>query len=218
MTLRNADCGLRKADGVPKPISRRAALALLTGGPVAAAIVWTPAEAEQAHEHATQARTQAAATGSAYKRKFFTAHEYATVGVLVDLIIPKDERSGSATEAGVPEFMDFMMVDQPRRQVAMRGGLALVDRLSQDRFGKRFLTCTDHERRQLLDEIAYTSNPDSSLSHAIVFFSSFRDLTASGFFSSKMGVADLRYQGNVFVDEWTGCPEGALKKLGVTYG
>jgi hypothetical protein len=226
MTLRNADCGLRKSDagprigdeGLRKPISRRTALALLTGGPVAAAIAWSPAEAQQAHEHATQAREQARTTATAYKRKFFTAHEYATVGVLVDLIIPKDERSGSATEAGVPEFMDFMMVDQPRRQVAMRGGLALVDRLSQDRFGKRFLTCTDHERRQLLDEIAYTSNPDSSLSHAIVFFSSFRDLTASGFFSSKMGVADLRYQGNVFVDEWTGCPEGALKKLGVTYG
>jgi hypothetical protein len=190
----------------------------LTGGPVAAAIAWTPAEAEQAHEHATQARTQATTMATAYKRKFFTAHEYATVGVLVDLIIPKDDRSGSATDAGVPEFMDFMMVDQPRRQVAMRGGLALVDKLSQDRFGKRFLACADRDRRQLLDEIAYTTNTDSSLSHAIAFFSSFRDLTAAGFFSSKMGVADLRYQGNVFVDEWTGCPDAALKKLGVTYG
>ena len=201
-----------------KNISRRAALQIIGSAPVAAAMVWTPAEAEQAHHDAQAARTAAAKTAKAFKPKFFSAHEYATVGILVDLIIPKDERSGSATDAGVPEFMDFMMVDQPRRQVAMRGGLALVDRLSQDRFGKRFLTCTDHERRQLLDEIAYTSNPDSSLSHAIVFFSSFRDLTASGFFSSKMGVADLRYQGNVFVDEWTGCPEGALKKLGVTYG
>jgi hypothetical protein len=223
MTLRNADGGLRNSEersdgGLRKPISRRAALALLTGGPVAAAIAWTPAEAEQAHEHATQARAQAAATATAYKRKFFTAHEYATVGVLVDLIIPKDERSGSATEAGVQEFMDFMMVDQPRRQVAMRGGLALIDKLSQDRFGKRFLACADGERRQLLDEIAYTSNLDPSLGHAIAFFSSFRDLTASGFFSTKMGVADLRYQGNVFVDEWTGCPDAALKKLGVTYG
>jgi hypothetical protein len=99
----------------------------------------------------------------------------------------------------------------------MRGGLALIDRLSQDRFGRRFLACRDPERRQLLDEIAYTSNPDPGLSHAIVFFSSFRDLTASGFWSTKMGIQDLQYQGNVFVEEWTGCPDAALKKLGVTY-
>ncbi|HMF93754.1 MAG TPA: gluconate 2-dehydrogenase subunit 3 family protein [Vicinamibacterales bacterium] len=196
-----------------RQLSRREALALLTAGPVAA-MTWTPAEAEQAHQHATQARTQSTA---AYRRKFFTAHEYATVGVLVDLIIPRDERSGSATDAGVPEFIDFMMVDQSRRQVAMRGGLALVDKLAQDRVGRRFVAATDNERRVLLDEIAYTTNPDPGLSHAVAFFSSFRDLTATGFFTSKMGIADLQYQGNVIVDEWTGCPEAALKKLGVTY-
>jgi gluconate 2-dehydrogenase subunit 3-like protein len=209
MTMRIADGGRR--------ISRRSALALITGGPVAAALVWTPAEAQQAHEHADAARAQAAKNAAPFKPKFFTAHEYATVGVLVDLIIPRDERSGSATDAGVPAFMDFMMIDQPRRQVAMRGGLALIDRLSQDRVGKRFVTATDAERRQLLDEIAYTSNPDPGLSHAIAFFSSFRDLTASGFWSTKMGIQDLQYQGNVFVDEWTGCPDAALKKLGVSY-
>ena len=109
------------------------------------------------------------------------------------------------------------MIDQPRRQVAMRGGLALVDRLAESRFGKRFITATDAQRRQLLDEIAYTSNRDPGLQQAIAFFSSFRDLTATGFFTSKMGVADLSYQGNVFLDEWTGCPDAALKKLGVNY-
>jgi gluconate 2-dehydrogenase subunit 3-like protein len=214
--MRNAEDGRRHPDEEGgMRISRRRALALLTAGPVAA-MTWTNAEAEQAHEHATQARAQAQPS-AAYKRKFFTAHEYATVGLLVDLIIPRDERSGSATEAGVPEFMDFMMVDQPRRQVAMRGGLALVDKLSQDRCGKRFVSATDRDRRALLDEIAYTSNPDPGLSHAIAFFSSFRDLTATGFFTSKMGVADLQYVGNVFVNEWTGCPEAALEKLGVKY-
>ncbi len=137
--------------------------------------------------------------------------------MLVDLIIPRDERSGSATDAGVPEFMDFMMLDQPRRQVAMRGGLALIDRLAQDRFGRRFLTCSDRERRRLLDEIAYVTNPDPGLSQAIVFFSSFRDLTASGFWTTKMGIQDLQYQGNAYVDEWAGCPDAALNKLGVRY-
>jgi hypothetical protein len=198
-----------------KKISRRNALGLLGAAPAAAALVWTDLEARQAHEHADAARTQAARQATPFKPAFFTAHEYATVAVLVDLIIPRDERSGSATDAGVPEFMDFMMIDQPRRQVAMRGGLALVDRLATDRLGKRVVSCTDRERRLLLDEIAYTSNPDAAMSHAIVFFSSFRDLTASGFWTTKMGVADLQYQGNTFVSEWNGCPDAALRKLGV---
>jgi gluconate 2-dehydrogenase gamma chain len=187
----------------------------LSAAPAAAALVWTEVEARQAHEHADAARAQSVKQ-AAFKPKFFTAHEYATIAVLVDLIIPRDERSGGATDAGVPEFMDFMMIDQPRRQVAMRGGLALVDRLATDRIGKRFVSCTDRERRLLLDEIAYTSNPDPGLSHAITFFSSFRDLTASGFWTTKMGVADLQYQGNTFVSEWNGCPDAALKKLGVS--
>jgi hypothetical protein len=197
-----------------KKLSRRHALALFGAAPAAAALVWTDVEARQAHEHAAAA--QAATPTAAFKPKFFTAHEYATVGVLVDLIIPRDERSGSATDAGVPAFMDFMMIDQPRRQIAMRGGLAMIDRLAIDRFGKRFASASDRERRSVLDEIAYTSNPDRGLSQAIAFFSSFRDLTASGFWSTKMGVADLQYQGNVFVSEWKGCPDAALKKLGVS--
>ena len=199
------------------PISRRAALRIVSSAPLAAALVWTPAEAQEAHEHAAAAREQAAKKAAPFKPKFFTAHEYATVGVLVDLIIPRDERSGSATEAGVPAFMDFMMIDQPRRQVAMRGGLALLDRLSTDRVGKSFLSASDAQRRQVLDEIAYTTNPDPGLRHAVVFFSSFRDLTASGFWTTKMGIADLQYQGNVFIDEWAGCPDAALSKLGVKY-
>ena len=196
-----------------KSISRRSALELLAGAPAAAALVWTDVEARQAHEHVEAAH--AATPAAPFKPKFFTAHEYATVGALVDLIIPRDERSGSATDAGVPAFMDFMMIDQPRRQIAMRGGLAMIDRLAVDRFGRRFVSGTDRERKALLDEIAYTSNPDRGLSQAIAFFSSFRDLTASGFWSTKMGVADLQYQGNVFVSEWNGCPDAALKKLGV---
>ncbi len=200
-----------------KNISRRAALELLGAAPAAAVLVWTPVEARQAHEHATQARAKATTPAARFKPKFFTAHEYASVVVLVDLIIPRDERSGSATDAGVPEFMDFMMIDQPRRQVAMRGGLALIDRLSDDRFGKRFIACAIPERHALLDEIAYTSNPDPGLSHSIAFFNSFRDLTASGFFTSKMGIEDLQYKGNGYVREWTGCPPEVMKKLGVSF-
>ncbi|PYR28420.1 MAG: transcriptional initiation protein Tat [Acidobacteria bacterium] len=198
-------------------ISRRTALQLVGAAPVAAAMAWTPAEAEQAHTHAQQARAAAAKQSKPYKPKFFTAHEYATVAVLVDLIIPKDDRSGSATDAGVPEFMDFMMIDQPQRQVAMRGGLALIDRMCEELFAKRFVACADEQRRHVLDAIAYTTDVPPARAHAVAFFNSFRDLTASGFWTTKMGIADLQYQGNVFLNEWNGCPEEALTKLGVKY-
>jgi gluconate 2-dehydrogenase gamma chain len=200
-------------------ITRRDALRLITAAPAAAALIWTPAEAEQAQERAQQSRaaTAQAKSTATFHPKFFTAHEYATVTVLVDLIIPKDERSGSATDAGVPEFMDFMMVDDPKRQIAMRGGLALVDHLCNERFGHAFLDCTDAERRQMLDVIAFPRTAPASLANAVQFFSSFRDLTASGFWTTKMGVDDLRYQGNTFVSEWNGCPPAVLEKLGVRY-
>ena len=91
------------------------------------------------------------------------------------------------------------------------------DRLCEDRYNKRFTALTDAQRRAILDEIAYTTNQDPGLHQAITFFSSFRDLTASGFWTTKMGIEDLQYQGNVFLDEWNGCPDAALKKLGVRY-
>ncbi|HSU87216.1 MAG TPA: gluconate 2-dehydrogenase subunit 3 family protein, partial [Terriglobia bacterium] len=171
-----------------KNISRRKALQLFTSAPVAAAaIVWTSSETEAAQTQAQAARRQATERGAAFQPKFFTRREYATVTVLADLIIPRDERSGSASDAGVPEFMDFMMIDQPLRQTAMRGGLAFIDHLCDARFDKPFVECTDGERRQVLDDLAYPAKVDPALAHGAAFFSSFRDLTASGFWTSKMG-------------------------------
>jgi gluconate 2-dehydrogenase gamma chain len=196
-------------------LNRRAMLKVLGAAPAAAGFVWTEAEAQQAH-HQAQAARRATAKPSAYKPQFFTAHEYATVLVLVDLIIPKDERSGSATDAGVPEFMDFMMVDQPARQTAMRGGLAWIDRECLQRYDKAFLACSETERTSVLDDISWPQKARPEMSHGVAFFNSFRDLTASGFWTTKMGMADLQYMGNVFVPEWKGCPDAAMKKLGVT--
>ena len=194
-------------------LNRRALLQLLGSAPLAAGFTWTPAEAAAAQQQSQAAR--AAAKKGGYKPTFFTPHEYATVTVLVDLIIPKDERSGSATDAGVPEFMDFMMTDQPARQTAMRGGLAWLDLESQKRFDKMFVDCAADERAAVLDDIAWPQRPKPGLSQGAAFFNSFRDLTAGGFWSSKMGVEDLQYMGNTMVPEWKGCPEEVLKKIGL---
>lgn len=195
--------------------TRRNALKTLAAAPVAAGFAWTDAEAQQAHTHAQTARRTAQRTGAAYKPQFFTAHEYSTVRVLVDLIIPKDDRSGSATDAGVPEFIDFIMTDSPGRQTAVRGGLAWLDRECTTRFDKTFVACTNAERTAVLDDIAWPQKTRPALSHGVAFFNSFRDLTASGFWSSKMGTDDLVYMGNVVVAEWKGCPETVLQKLGL---
>ena len=198
-------------------INRRKALQALASAPLAAAaLTWTESDARAAADAAEQARQTAATTRAAYKPKFFNAREWATIAVLVNLIIPKDEKSGSATDAGVPEFMDFMMIDQPNRQTAMRGGLAWLDAECHRRFEKTFVACTDADRRKVLDDISWPRRQTrADLAYGVTFFNSFRDLTASGFFTSRMGMADLDYMGNTFVADWKGCPPEWLKKLGV---
>lgn len=196
-------------------LSRRDALQLMAGIPLLAAGL-SPKTITRAVESARAA--QAAATaGQAFTPVFFTAHELDTVNLLVNYIIPRDDRSGSATDAAVPEFMDFILNDQKGMQTPTRGGLAWLDTECRERFGQTFVLASDRDRRQLLDLIAYPAKAPKELSQGVSFFNDFRDLTASGFFSSKMGVEDLQYLGNVFVHEWEGCPPAALAKLGVKY-
>ena len=194
--------------------SRRDVLKILLAAP-AASFSWTEAEAGQAAASVQAART--VTTAKPFVPKFFTAAEFKLVRTLADIVIPKDERSGSASDAGVPEFMDFMMIDQPARQIAMRGGLAWLDSECQRRFDKTFLDCLEAERTAVLDDIAWPQRAQPEFSHGVAFFSSFRDLTASGFWTTRMGIDDLQYLGNRSVARWNGCPPEALKKLGVSY-
>jgi hypothetical protein len=201
--------------------NRRKMLKVLGTAPAMAGIAWTEAEAQQAHQHAQQSRRSgvAAKAGAkaAYKPKYFTAHEYATVTAFANLIIPADERSGNASDAGVPEFIDFMMVDQPDRQLLMRGGIKWVDSECRKQFGQPFVKCTAAQQTQLCDALAYPDKAKPEHSHGVRFFGAVRDLTATGFFTSKIGIADLDYKGNTFVAKWTGAPKEALDHLGVSY-
>jgi len=194
-------------------MNRRDSFKLLAAAPVAAGLIWPPLEVARAREKQQIRETSAAP----FAPEFFSEHEYETVRLLVDLIIPADERSGSATDAGVPEFMDFMMIDQPGLQRPMRGGLAWLDHACRKRFGQPFTDCTEAQRIEMLDAIAWPDTASPDVSQGVAFFNRFRDLTATGFWSSKMGVEDLGYMGNTYVQEWTGCPQEALDKLGVRY-
>jgi len=208
---------VKRVEGLgSRDLSRRETVKLLAIGPLGIALAWAPSGAQLERF----LRTSLDPRPSTLDLKFFTSEEYRTVGVLADLIIPRDERSGSASDAGVPEFMDFMMADQdtsPEARTAIRGGLAWTDAECDRRYGKRFVECSERERSALLDDIAWPARARPEMSHGVEFFNAFRDLTASGFWSSEMGVKDLRYQGNAVVPKWTGCPDAALRKIGVRY-
>lgn len=188
-------------------MNRREALGTMALAALAAACEGAPA---------VMARAESA-MGAGFEPAFFTPHEWETVRMLVDYIIPRDDRSGSATDAGVPEFMDFMMIEYPDSQLAMRGGLGWIDAESRDRFGAAFVNAAEAERTALLDEIAWPDRAAPEMSQGVAFFNRFRDLTSSGFWSSKIGVEDLQYMGNTVVTKWEGCPPEALEKLGVSY-
>ena len=197
-------------------MERREVLRLLASAPAAAGFAWTDAEANDAIQRAAAAR-EAATPAAPFTPKFFNNHEYETIRVLVDVIIPRDERSGSATDAGVPEFMDFIVGDQPARQTALRGGLAWLDRECVMRFDKPFVGCSMAEQTAVLDDIAWPERALPEFAAGVAFFNSFRDLTAAGFYTTKMGIDDLQYKGNTYVRSWNGCPDEACKKLGVSY-
>jgi len=197
-------------------MTRREALELTAVAALTTAFRWTPADARRAADLARAARA-AAPVGQAVAPKFFTAHELDTVRVLVDIVIPRDDRSGSGTDAGVPEFMDFMLNDRDDGRLPMRGGLAWLDTESWERFKQTFKDCVEQQRMAIVNDIAWPKRAKPEHSHGVAFFNMFRDLTASGFYTSRIGIGDLDYRGNEFVTNWTGCPDEALKKLDVRY-
>ena len=145
---------------------------------------------------------------------FFTPHEMATITTLVDIIIPKDEKSGSASEAKVPEFIEFIAKDMPEHQLPLRGGLRWLDVQSATRFGQPFVACPAPQQLELVTKIAYPKRATPDMQPGVAFFNRMRDLTATGFFTSKMGIADIGYVGNS-PNRWTGVPADVLKQYGM---
>ena len=193
-------------------VSRRTALGMLAAAPVAAAVpsVVLPPWIDRA---ARAAREAILAGG--FVPEFFTPQEWEIVRTLSDAIIPADERFGGALEAGVPEFMDFTMIDRESMQGWMRDGLRWLDDESVRRFNAGFAITTERERAQLLDAIAWPARAAADMADGVEFFGRFRDLTATGYFSSRIGVEYLGYIGNAFNPRWTGCTPEAERHLGV---
>ena len=145
---------------------------------------------------------------------FFSHHEMATITLLGDIIIPKDDKSGSASDAGVPEFIEFIVKDMPEHQLPMRGGLRWLDIQCLNRYQNAFIDCKSQQQIQLIDEIAYPAKAKPEMLQGVAFFDRMRSLTASGFFTSKIGIEDLGYVGNR-PNKWEGVPADILKQYGL---
>ncbi len=145
---------------------------------------------------------------------FFTPHEMATITVLGDIIIPKDDRSGSASDAGVPDFIEFIVKDRPEHQVPMRGGLRWLDMQCLKRYEKLFIDCSQQQQTEMAEAIAYPAKAQPEMKPGVAFFNRMRDLTATGFFSSKMGIEDLGYLGNR-PNKWEGVPDDIIRQYGL---
>ncbi len=205
-------------------MDRRTSLKYMSGAAASlASLSWVACEAPEeaaevsAHQHPTsEDLVLNDADQKLMEQQFFTEHEMQMVTVLGNLIIPADDRSGNASDAGVPEFIEFMMKDQPQHQTGMRGGLRWLDITSDKQFEKAFVDCSEQEQKKLLDQIAFPKQAKPEMSQGANFFNNFRDFVATGFFTSKLGIEDLKYMGNQ-ANVWQGSPPEVLQRLGVSY-
>ena len=147
---------------------------------------------------------------------FFTPEEMATITILADIIVPKDEVSGSASDAKVPAFIELIVKDMPAHQTPMRGGLRWLDLQALKRFDKSFTAITEKQRIEIVDDIAYPNKAKAGMKQGVAFFNLMRNLTATGFYTSEMGVKDIGYMGNV-PNQWKGVPDEVLKQYNMAY-
>jgi gluconate 2-dehydrogenase gamma chain len=189
-------------------ITRRDILRTLIVGTVTGSVLQLiPVQAAE-YAHGLIESEKAASPSGSYAPKYFSSHQYETLNVLCEMILPKDGRSGGAVEAGAPEFIDLMTSENEEYQTRLGGGLVWLDSHGADLWDKTFLQATPEQRSQVLDQIAYRKNglQDASLTQGIAFFSFLRKLTFDAFFTSKIGIEDLQYIGNTSQREFPGCP------------
>jgi hypothetical protein len=147
---------------------------------------------------------------------FFTPHEMATITVLADIIIPKDDISGSATDAKVPEFISFIVKEMTYYQTPLRGGLKWLDNYALKQYQNAFIALTQPQQITIIDAIAYPEKAASNMQQGVSFFNLIRNLTVTAFYTSEMGVKDLGYVGNQ-PNEWKGVPADVLAQYQLDY-
>ncbi|WP_375325129.1 gluconate 2-dehydrogenase subunit 3 family protein [Flagellimonas sp. GZD32] len=150
--------------------------------------------------------------------QLFNEHETETITLLSTIILPPKEPHGGPIEAEVPEFIEFIAKDIPELQLTLKGGLMWLDHQSNTLFDKEFKTASIAQQKQILDTIAFhdVEIPLDEQPLEIQFFALMRNLTVTGYYTSKVGIADLGYKGNQ-PNIWDGVPQDVLDQHGVAY-
>jgi gluconate 2-dehydrogenase gamma chain len=164
------------------------------------------ATAEKAHRMVSAHK--AASSKGEYTPKCFSEHQYKTLRALCQAIIPSDQESGGAVDAGAPEFIDLLSSENKDLQLQLGGGIMWFDATCMVRYGQTYLQCAPGQQTEMLDLIAFRKNAekDPRLRPGIEFFSTLRKYTADGFFTSEIGIKYLGYIGNTYLKEFPGCP------------
>lgn len=177
----------------------------------------------QGHEH-TEAKAVAQAASGAYKPLFFSQPQYQMLEHLAEMIIPADDTPG-AKEAGVAEFIDFMVANRvpvsARRDVRSTedaiqmgteaqnrfvSGLDWINARSKSEFGREFLDCAPEQQKSLLEALAYKAKFKPATESGREFFQLMRDYTVVGYYTTKIGLQSLGYPGlRLFWPAMPGC-------------
>ena len=210
-------------------MDRRKSLKALAVGTLSAGVLLEACKDDSAEKKAAEAKAAAGSASTIDRMKeeeehykavtattFFTPQEMATITILGDIIIPKDEVSGSASDAKVPDFIEFIVKDMPEHQIPMRGGLRWLDMQCLKRYEKAFKDCDQKQQMEMVDEIAWPAKAKPEMAQGVAFFNLIRNLTATGFYTSEIGVKDIGYAGNK-PNKWNGVPDDVLKQYNLAY-
>jgi hypothetical protein len=189
-------------------VSRRDILKTLAVGAAGGSVLQVIPAVAAEYAHQMVHKEKAAAPAGKYTPKYFNAAQYATIGALCGMIIPHDEKSAGAVEAGAPEFIDLLTSENEEYALKLGGGLMWLDNTCTDRYGNVFLACTPEQKKGIVELIAFRKNgkADHSLRQGVSFFAFLRNMTCDAFYTSKIGIEDIQYIGNTSVREFPGCP------------
>ena len=145
----------------------------------------------------------------AYVPQFFKPDDFKTVELLVEMILPTDDKPG-AKEAKVADYVDFVVFSAREFELSLQGewtdGLVFLDRESQKQFGKVFRMASMAEREHLLSEMSLPERDLTARHEGYRFFRRVKNITVEGFYTSRIGLLEvLDYQGMSYLSEFPGC-------------
>ena len=203
----------------PAAPGRRELIKALAFAVVATGGIIEDAEAAQ-HVH-EEAVSKAKATGT-YGPKEMSAAEFKTLGRLAELIVPADDVSGSALDAGAPAFIDLLCSQNKQLAAIYHGGLAWLDAEMNKTYSKSFVNATVAQQTAMLDLLVdadkservrmgesdvvkrsdfreftdYTFKQVHPQAAGAKFFDWVRRMTVDAFYTSPIGMKDIGYMGN----------------------